>query len=239
MVNDLLCGRHTLWKMPPGQEMPHPMQKESLWQFPPGWWTEQNWSWQIDKIQTDLATNMLNKKNEGNHKASDASHSCDETQEAKKVDSPSCPQVDTDPIPRAERPARRKWDFRQRSFQTLEKCSPQDSSHWHSDNGEHECLESPKTIRDPEKGIVLHIMWLIANWPTSQRNRSQRACRTCRERCRWCASTRCCRGRWTPPPGWSRPRCGRPTSPQARTAQLILQLKLWKVGCVVDQQVLL
>ena len=54
--------------------------------------------------QTDLASNMLDKKNEGNHKASNASHSCDETQEAKEVDSKSCLQVDADPIPRAERP---------------------------------------------------------------------------------------------------------------------------------------
>ena len=68
---------------------------------------------------------MFNKENEGNHKASDASHSSDETEEAKKVDSPSRPQVDTDPIPSAERTERRTSDF----LQTLEKFSPQESSH--------------------------------------------------------------------------------------------------------------
>ena len=47
---------------------------------------------------------MLNKKNEGNHEASDASHPCDEAEEAKKVDSPSCSQVNTDSIPRAKCP---------------------------------------------------------------------------------------------------------------------------------------
>lgn len=60
------------------------------------------------KTKADLAANMLDKKNEGNHKASDASHSSDETEEAKKVDSPSSSQVDADPIPSAERPGRRK-----------------------------------------------------------------------------------------------------------------------------------
>ena len=51
---------------------------------------------------------MFDKENKGNYKASDASHSSDETEEAKKVDSPSSPKVDTDPIPSAERPGRRK-----------------------------------------------------------------------------------------------------------------------------------
>ena len=85
-------------------------------------------------------------------------------------------------------------------------------------------LSLPKLSDTLEKDFV-HTIGFMVNRLTSQRSRIRRACQTYRGRCRWCASTRCCRGRWTPPPGWRRPPCGRPTSPQPRTAELILHLK--------------
>ena len=254
-----------------GQETLHPVQRESRWQFPPGLWTEEKHhllSWYLPRerivkltklrlLVRDLATNMLDKKNEGHHKASDASHPGDESQEAKQVDSPSCSQLFSYPIPCAERPAQRfprvimwcmgngilslgsNWSYSSYK-RTVERFSLVMSKFWrksaHPNSPPTDTvtmanmrdLSLPKLSDTLEKDLFRTI-WLMVDWLTSQRSRSQRACQTYRGRCRWCASTRCCRGRWTPPPGWRRPPCGRPTSPQPRTAELILHLKkVWK-----------
>ena len=47
---------------------------------------------------------MLDKKNEGDHKAANASHPGDEAKKSKEMDPPSCAKIDTYSTPRAECP---------------------------------------------------------------------------------------------------------------------------------------
>ena len=71
---------------------------------------------------------MLDKKNEGDHKAANASHPGDEAKKSKEMDAPSCPKVDTYSAPRAECPGEEEGRFL-RIFLVGKVPLPQKSSH--------------------------------------------------------------------------------------------------------------
>ena len=54
---------------------------------------------------------MLDKKNEGDHKAANASHPGDEAKKSKEMDAPSCAKADTYSITRAECPGEDEGRF--------------------------------------------------------------------------------------------------------------------------------
>ena len=82
----------------------------------------------MHKKHTDLATNMLDKKNEGDHKAANASHPGDEAKKSKEMDPPSCAKIDTYSITRAECPGEEEGRFL-RIFLVGKVLLPQKSSH--------------------------------------------------------------------------------------------------------------